>query len=385
MINRIHLLTLAMGWSSLSFAATDVETLQNEVEQLKAQNKTILERLNATSEIVEKQTGQASNLHIGGYGELHYNNLENRKPGGSDKKEIDFHRFVLFFGYDFTDAIRFHSEVELEHALIDDTNKGEYELEQAYIEFDLNKNSALKAGLFLVPVGIINETHEPPSFYGVERNPVESNIIPATWWEAGAAYTRRFDNGMSMDIAAHSGLKTSGPNYKIRDGRQKVAKADASDPAYTLRVRYTGINGLELATTLQRQTNITQGADATAGAATLIAAHGVWQHGPYNLRALYANWNLDGSGPAATGANKQTGWYIEPAYRLNTRWGMFARYNQWDNAAGDATDSKYSQVDVGVNYWPHPDVVVKVNYQDQTVPAGQNEFDGVNVGIGYQF
>ena len=118
---------------------------------------------------------------IGGYGELHYNNIE-------DTESIDFHRFVLFFGHEFTESIRFFSEFELEHALSGDGKPGEVELEQAYIEMDLTESTTLKTGLFLVPVGIINETHEPPTFYGVERNPVEKNIIPATWWEAGAGF-----------------------------------------------------------------------------------------------------------------------------------------------------------------------------------------------------
>ena len=39
----------------------------------------------------------------------------------------------------------------------------------------------------------------------------------------------------------------------------------------------------------------------------------------------------------------------------------------------------------GLNYWPIEDVVIKFDYQDQDVPAGKNEFDGFNLGIGYQF
>ena len=47
---------------------------------------------------------------------------------------------------------------------------GEVELEQAYLEFDLNSGLHSRAGVFLLPVGILNETHEPPTFY--ELNPV---------------------------------------------------------------------------------------------------------------------------------------------------------------------------------------------------------------------
>ena len=144
-------------------------------------------------------------------------------------------------------------------------------------------------------------------------------------------------------------------------------------------------HGLELAATLQHQTDITQGTDSTAGAAHLIEAHAVWQTGPFGLRALYASWDLDGTGPASVGADEQRGWYAEPSFRINQQWGIFARYSEWDNRASDAADSETSQIDAGFNYWPHENVVLKFDYQDQDTPAGTNEFDGFNLGVGYQF
>ncbi|MCZ6803392.1 MAG: hypothetical protein O7D86_05525, partial [Proteobacteria bacterium] len=57
---------------------------------------------------------------IGGYGELHYNNLDddNDAIGGDDSRDrVDYHRFVLYFGHDFTDKLRFFSELEVEHSL----------------------------------------------------------------------------------------------------------------------------------------------------------------------------------------------------------------------------------------------------------------------------
>jgi phosphate-selective porin len=146
--------TIALSISASALAVTDEEF------------KALQDQMNQLADAVENQpTTQASKVHIGGYGELHYNNLE--KPDGSEKKQLDFHRFVLFFGYDFSDSIRFHSELELEHAIAGDGQPGEIELEQAYIEFDLTENMEAKGGLFLIPVGILNETHEPTTFYGV--------------------------------------------------------------------------------------------------------------------------------------------------------------------------------------------------------------------------
>lgn len=387
---------LSVSGTGVSFAAeVSNKQLESEIEQLKKQNDEITERLDAVTTMLEETAASpeaAKKKHssaVGGYGELHYNNLDNNNPTGTDKNQVDFHRFVLMFQHDFNERIRFFSELELEHTLVEDTadgsNSGAIELEQGYIEFDFSNTQSTRAGLFLIPVGIINETHEPTTFYGVERNPVENKIIPTTWREAGASYNQYFENAVSFDVAIHSGLNVSTTNYAIRGGRQQVSNATANDLAYTARLKWTGINGLELASTLQYQADVTQGTDPGAGAATLIEAHAIWQTGPVTLRALYATWDLDGSGPASVGANKQRGWYAEPSYKINKQWGVFARYSEWDNTAASATDSKTTQSDVGFNYWPHEHVVLKFDYQDQSTPANTNEYDGFNLGVGYQF
>ena len=206
----------------------------------------------------------AERTTVGGYGELHYNNKD-ADDSSKDENEIDFHRFVLFFGHEFTDDLRFFSELELEHALSKDTddgsNAGEVELEQAYIEYDINDQLNTKGGLFILPVGIMNETHEPNTFYGVERNDVENIIIPATWWAGGAAISGHHANGVSWDLAIHEGLKmpTSGSSaFRVRSGRQKTSEAVADKLAYTGRVKYTGIAGLEVGAAVNYQTDPSQ-------------------------------------------------------------------------------------------------------------------------------
>jgi len=371
-----------------------IKQQQQQLEALSKENRALKSQLNATTEAVEQGRAEtyaqgettAAHTRVGGYGELHYNDLENQRAGGDDKQEIDFHRFVLFFSHEFNEEIRFFSELELEHAFNADGEPGEVELEQAYLEFDLTDSLSARGGLFLVPVGILNETHEPPTFYGTERNPVEKNIIPVTWWEGGAGLSGHYASGLSFDLALTSGLKTSAASdYAVRKGRQKVAEAKADNPAFTGRVKWTGIPGLEVAATLQHQSDITQGEDPDAGSANLYEAHVVWSPGPFGLRALYAQWDLDGRGPASVGADEQTGWYLEPSFKINPQLGLFGRYSSWDNQAGDDSDSEYNQWNLGLNYWPHQDVVLKVDYQNQESPAGKDEFDGLNLGIGYQF
>ena len=389
-------------WEIIQQQQRQIEELQRQLEATNRKVDETDEKVAVTDQKVEiagdriEQVAStpaadtwASRVSIGGYGELHYNNLDS-------KKEIDFHRFVTYLNYDFTDSIRFVSELELEHSIAGDDQNGEIELEQAYIDFLLGERTAVKGGLFLLPVGILNETHEPPTFYGVERNPVERNIIPTTWWEGGAELYGELAPGFSYNLAFTSGLdvdQTGSGAYLIRGGRTKVSEAPADDGAATGRIKWTGMPGVELALTGQYQSDVTQGDQGVE--ATLFEAHADIERGPFGLRALYARWDLDNSSvinasnPAAVGRDEQMGWYVEPSVR-GTLWsipgefGAFARYSVWDNNAGSSNDTEFRQWNAGFNYWPIPDVVLKFDAQQQD-NDGQKDDNGFNLGIGYQF
>jgi hypothetical protein len=380
MISTTRLQTYVFIGLLTAYSLPSYAVSNEEFNALKQQMNQLADQLETASATKASGHGSSGSTTLGGYGEMHFNSLSN--PSGPRKRELDFHRFILFVGHEFSDNIRFFSELELEHSLVVDTDDGsgpgEIELEQAYIEFDINDNTQVTGGLFLIPIGIMNETHEPPTFYGTERNPVEKNIIPATWWEGGVMVSGHSDSGLSYDLALTSGLDGG---TSIRGGRQKVAKASADNFALTGRLKYTGIAGLELATTVQIQDDITQNTFDDIEGATLIEAHLVWNTGPITVKALSAKWDIDGVGASSTQKDVQDGSYIEAAYKVTSSLGVFARQNVWDN--GGVGDTEKTQSDVGFNYWPHEDVVVKVDYQNQDDNAGNA--DGVNIGLGYQF
>jgi hypothetical protein len=373
---EIDELRLELGEARAAMASTN-----DRVEETEA-------RVEATGDYVESlataDTG-AQKTTIGGYGELHYNST---RSDAGDSDEIDFHRFVLFFGHEFSDRIRFFSEFELEHSLAGDGAPGEVELEQAYAEYALTENTFAKTGLFLLPLGILNETHEPTTFYGVERNEVESIILPSTWWEAGAGLNGRLGSGLSWDAAVHSGLAmpTDGSSaFRVRSGRQKVAEAIASDWAYTMRLKYTGIRGVELAASYQYQSDPSQVAGDGLDTGQLFTAHAIFQRGIFGLRALYADWNFDGFAVEAAGADNQDGWFVEPSLRFSDKWGIYARYQDLD-AARD--QDKFTQSEFGLNYWPVAGVVLKVDYRmrEHSLPElAPRDFDSLSLGFGYNF
>lgn len=349
-------------------AATAVEQTASKVENVAGPDSTYA-----------KVADLAQRTDIGGYGEIHYNNKEN---GNTD--QIDVHRFVMFLGHKFTDDVRFFSEIELEHSLAGEGKKGEIELEQAYIDWDYTENHGAKLGLILLPVGILNETHEPDTFYGVERNNVESVIIPTTWWESGAMFDGRIAPGFSYDVGVHSGFKTDAAGSKafnIRSGRQKSSEAVAEALAYTGRLKYTGVPGLELAISASYQEDLLQGLGVDKAPATLYETHAAYQTGRFGLRALYAMWDIDNEQAEALGRDEQTGWYFEPSYKLTSRLGIFARYSEWDTEAGGSADTEVDQLDIGVNFWLVENVVLKADLANQSNGTG----DAFNLGIGWSF
>ena len=394
------LILVAAGFAVLiqiQQAAADEEQ-ERRLQQLEEEVEALRE------EIEDTGVGESrfDRLYIGGYGEMHYNNLNARDPE-RDLDQIDFHRFVLYFGWDVTDKIRFYSELELEHAFLEDTadgsNPGALELEQAYVQFDFNEYWSALGGIFLIPVGIINPTHEPPTFYGVERNDVENIIIPTTWWAGGAETTVLFGEGFQWDLSIHEGLKipVEGSNaFRVRSGRQKTAEAVAKDLAGTTRLKYTGYPGLEVAGTFQYQSNPAQGVDNTQlKEGRLFEAHIIYAREWFGLRALYGRWDFDGAGIEAAGADTQQGWYVEPSVKpfssnfvpiLANKVGFYFRYEDIPDAA--RSQDEFDQWEVGFNFWPIPDVVLKFDYRDRShrnEDSRGRDFGGFDLGIGYQF
>lgn len=393
-------------WRIIQEQQKKIELLEESQRETARKATEADEKAEAAVEAVEEGTAGASSklswaekTRVGGYGELHYNNW-NGKGGASDKDEADFHRFVLYFGHEFNDRIRFFSELEVEHATT--TRDGSVSMEQAFLEFDLNERHSFVGGLVLVPVGMINEIHEPPTFYGTERNPIETYILPTTWREPAGGLRGQLASqalpGLSYDLLLHTGFEmplTEDKAFLVRSGRTKGGNAPTDNGAFTGRLKWTGIPGVELAGSFQYQTDVTQGAQGIS--ATLFTVHTDIERGPFGLRALYGRWDLEngapGMGPASgpsPGRDEQYGFYIEPSYRMPVSFvpgeiGAFYRFNQWDNNAGDSSSAtRRRQHQFGVNYWPHPDVVLKADVQLEDNASGADQ-NGFNLAIGYQF
>jgi hypothetical protein len=173
-----------------------------------------------------------SGTAIGGYGELTLNAPSNGPA------IVDLRRLVLFVGHNFTDHIRFYSELEVEHAIASSGDEGEFEVEQAYLDGLFGRRLNLRAGLMIMPVGIINVYHEPPTFNGVDRPDVDVLVIPSTWREPGFGIFGELATGFTYQLYLVNGFNANGfrADTGIADGHQEAQLAAARDFGGVLRL-----------------------------------------------------------------------------------------------------------------------------------------------------
>ena len=207
-----------------------------------AQNKDSLNnKYQNTADVLLSSDGK---LMIGGYGEVHYN-----QPISSTIKSngtLDVHRMVMFLGYNFNSRTQFISEFEYEHV-------GEVFVEQAFLQHKVNSFLNLRAGLLLIPMGIVNEYHEPTTFNGVERPVIDNKISPTTWREIGVGFTGNIiDASLKYQVYVvngfngYNGSGTLNGKNGFRNGRQKGAESYMSSPNFTGKIEYYGFRGLNL-------------------------------------------------------------------------------------------------------------------------------------------
>ncbi|MFO1410388.1 MAG: hypothetical protein U1F06_08440 [Steroidobacteraceae bacterium] len=340
-----------------------------------------------------------------GYGEATYTRPEHGTA------TADLARFVLGASYRFDERTRFVSELEIEHAVSSADDAGEVEVEQAYVERAFGAHLYGRAGLMLIPLGLLNETHEPTRYYGVQRNGVETAIIPTTWREGGIALEGRSDGGWRWNLGLTTGFDLSKWDAASSEGlesplgaiHQELSGARAADLSGFAAVNYTGIPGLRAgAGVFAGGVGQDQPGLGSAGM-SLWEAHLRWTPGDFSLAGLYARGHISGTAalnrasiglPTPVPADFD-GWYAEAAWR-GLRFGTsvlapFLRYERYNTAAGYATLAPgltpqplaATRVWIGgLNYDITEGVVVKADYLDQRGPAPTRRFD---LGLGYAF
>lgn len=341
-------------------------------------------------------------LSLGGYGEFYYRNRLESAP----TDDSDLYRVVLYTGYRFTPRILFNAEVEYEH-------HDELSVEFAYLDFLLSQRLAIRVGSVLVPIGFVNEMHEPPFFNGVFRPEVERNLIPSTWNENGvglhgAAAGLRYKAYLLVGLDATGGELSAGT--WLRGARTGGGESPAETFAGVLNLGYDLGPATVGGTVYGGRAG--QGAEVNGEkvhANVLLAeahAQAAWRG--FTARALFALGRLGDADlvSAAQGidapdqviGSRTRGGYVEVAYDLlpllapdaGQTLAPFARWETLDlhagvpkggvrNPAFDATTWT-----AGLTYKPIPQVVVKADWQRRE-DGLDDVAQQVNVGAGFMF
>lgn len=366
----------------------------------------------STKKIIYNTAGKFS---LGCYGEAHYN--APIESGKVQNGKGDLHRVILFMGYKFNSKLQFFSEIEFEHVK-------EVYVEQAFINYSFNSALNFKTGVILIPMGYVNEFHEPTLFNGVERPTVDKTIIPTTWRELGFGihglakkanikYQLYVVNGFN---GYDNGAKISGSGG-VRSARQKAAEVIIRKPSLTGKVTFYGIEGLHLSASAyygQSETSLYNSVDVNDPVAIATADSSIVGIGMASLNAEYklndfkfravgvltslSNTDQYNTFTNSSVASQMMGYYGEASYDIRIKNGQnfpkfipFIRYENFDthfkvNSNITRNDSYSREILTGgLGFQLTPGTIFKADYQWWKTASSSNPTGLFNLGFGFWF
>ena len=392
-----------------------LDKLAAELEQVKIELAATKQKSDAADARSQASAAAASSAPAGpttvvsGYGEFSYN----RPRKDSSQAQADVRRAVIGIEHRFDAKTKMVGEFEFEHAVTSATDKGEVAVEQLYVEREFGSGLRAKGGLFLIPSGLLNTNHEPTAYYGVERNFVETAIIPSTWREAGVGLSSSLDNGLTWDLGITTGFDLTKWDAASADGRrsplgsihQEGQLAKSRDLSYHAALNWRGVPGLLLGGSLfaGKAGHGTAGFAAPDTRVMLSEVHARYTPGKWDLSTVYARGtisntdalNLTFAGKPNPVPSYFDGWYVQAAYQAwknaDYTFSPFVRYEQFNVArsyagvaqgAGAATGPNEKVTTVGANFQIGEGVVLKADYQKFKADPLRDRFD---LGLGYAF
>lgn len=360
-----------------------------------------------------------SRITLGGYGEIDFNNPLRGTNGEKRNGSFDVHRMVFLTGYKFSDRLSFVTELEIEHIK-------EVFIEQAFIDYRLHDYVHFRAGLMLVPMGIINEYHEPVTFNGVERPNLDKYIIPTTWREIGAGFSGtipeigfRYQAYLINGLSSYDNEAALSGKSGLRSGRQKGAQTTFSHPNATFRLEYFGLSNLKIGvsgyfgktqSTLYDRVGSEEdftiaSADSSVVGLSMFVADARYRYKGFEARAQYVLGNISNSIEynskfGTDVASTIQGYYIEAGYdvlrffpkKFKKRLVAFCRYENYNThqkVAGELLkNDAYNRTDITTGLTFHLDkgVALKADFQQfRNAEEGSRINNQLNFGVGVWF
>ncbi len=311
---------------------------------------------------------------LGGYFDTEYFYMND------DISTFKAHRFILQASSQVHERVLVNSEIEFKYGgylnSVDTDSAGELKLEQAWADFALNDTNFLRAGILLVPFGIVNILHDSDVRDTTQRPLYAEYIVPTTWTDTGVGVHGTLDvaeaevnyevytiNGLAgNDFDDESGLRNLRPNFK-QDNNSK--------PAMTGRVGISPFLGLEVGVSGY------VGQHDDENGITLVGLDQFWKKGPFEIMFEWAKAHIDPDDSIGnvSGIN---GYYIESRYHFfpsflknniiadgfnNPTFTLFSRFGRVDLDENNDTKGQKSRITIGMNYRPTDTVVFKVEGQ----------------------
>jgi len=345
---------------------------------------------------------------VGGYGEVHYTNLSGAETPG----RVNVARFVAYLAHSFNERLSLRSELEVEDARIEGGEEGgEVSVEQVYLDYMFSPAATIRAGLVLPPIGIVNESHEPTTFNGVDRPGFDHDVIPTTWRDIGVGLVGSVPGGSGLSYRVYllNGLVASGFSAEegIREGRQEGHDATFANPSLTGRLEWTR-PGLTVGGSFWYGGSAAQdpalGTGTFDNAVAVVSADARYDTGPFMFRGVVANVSIADAAAINQAFGGQVGsriagGYVEGAYNLlsalapasSQRLLGFVRYERYNTQAGVpdgvVRDDAFARrtTTFGLTYKPVYNVVFKGDYQLRRNRAGVGQDEQLALGVGYQF
>lgn len=400
-----------------------VDILTDEVQKLRERlvipEKEEYQSLYGLGPAASKAYRVQRGFSVGGYAEWYLERKVNDKSTGKEFNTGDALRYVQYLGYKFTDKLVVNAEIEFEHATTGanwENKTGSVSAEFAYLDYLAHPAINLRFGLLLVPMGFINEIHEPPFFHGVLRPAVEQVIIPTTWRELGLGIFGEPLPGLSYRVYTIAGFdaRRFGPTG-WRGGRQSGNQFLSEDMGVVGRVDYKWGDLFNIGGSVF-YSSADQNRIANVDSSTFLAeGHVQVRYRGFEFRGLGAYGTLSGADALTTAlfpvqtdptkppetrvvASDLYGWYVEAAYdfwpllsRRNMYLAPYVRFERYNTQykvpelPGRPADASLSTsiIEAGFTYKPHPQVVVKLNYRDTRNEKGTPNADALFLGAGF--
>ena len=392
-----------------------------------------------------------SRLTVGGYGEVAmtrnfysdnvYRYSSPEEHAAEQHGRFDIPHAVIYLGYEFGKGWRMQTEIEFEHTgtgtavekefseagewEVETERGGEVELEQFWIEKTFFPQLNVRVGHVIVPIGGLNNAHEPLNFFTVYRPEGEYTIMPSTWHDTGISIWGKAGK-WRYEALAVAGLDAfmfdrdhfvkngagSPYEFKVANNFGFAARVDNSS-VKGLRMSLSGYFGHSMHNSFPNDLKDTK--YASVKGTTLIGAFDFVYHGggfivrgnadagyvgnAATISTIKRNLSSNNSpyrklpvGRNAVAAGIEAGYDVLSGVQKrrdsDQKLYVFGRYEYYNPYIPSADQQVYAftakhRIAVGLNWYPIPQIAVKCEYSHRFLDKRYNMEPSLSLGVAY--